>query len=593
MVKKTLFILVACLSIIAVALAACQPAATTPAGGTTVIGTTTPQQTTTATTAPPDITKPIVVTGQPKYGGIITIRWGSDPSDFDQAYKSAWYSYTLDATNDTLSVPDWKKSPLGTNEIPFRMMNDIPSELRTGISTWSTPDPQTIIFKIRPGLHFLNKAPVNGREVTADDVATSVMRLFTEPGAWLYAYSNKPLSVAATDKYTVTFKFATFDPSLLHNRISETGFVVPKELVKTPDGKETGLLRDWHNSNGTGAFILTDYVAGSSISFRKNPDYWETDPLHPGNKIPYVDNLKVLIIPDLNTALSALRAGKLEQMAGVTLQDAASLRKTNPDIKNGTYLSNSVYASWPNDQITPFSDVRVRKALSMAIDRDQLIKDLYGGIGEKLALFVYPSQSKAYTPFDQLPAETKANYTYNVDAAKKLLADAGYSTGFKTQICIDVADPTLQDLSAQLKGYWDKIGVQTTIDAQAFATYNNIRYSKTYNGMILSGWANAAALWNNFDIFRGGHYSNWCNVQDEYWDKQIAVVASTLDENTRYQLVKDLNIYCLNQVWAIITPTMSLNVFWQPWFKGVEGIFYMGIYHYFKPFSYGWIDKSQ
>jgi peptide/nickel transport system substrate-binding protein len=579
----------------ALTLAGCKSVAPVQTTGTTVTGKTTsvPGTTTsTPTTIPPDITKPIAVSGQPKYGGTITIRWGSDPSDFDQGYKSAWYSYTLDATNDTLSVPDWKKGPLGTNEIPFRMMNDIPSDLRTGISTWSLPDPQTIVFKIKPGLHFLNKPPVNGRELVADDVVTSVNRLFSEPGAWLYAYANKPVSVTATDKYTVTFKFASFDPSLLHNRISETGFIVPRELVKGADGKENGLLRDWHNANGTGAFMLKDYVSGSSILLVKNPDYWETDPLHTGNKLPYVDEVKVLIIPDLNTALSALRAGKIDQMSGITLQDALSLKKTSPELKNGTYLSNSVYAAWPNDQIAPFNDIRVRRALSMAIDRDQLIKDLYSGIGEKLALFVYPSQSKAYTPFDQLPAETKANYNYNPDAAKKLLADAGYTTGIKTQICIDVADPTLQDLSAQLKGYWDKIGVQVTIDAQAFATYNNIRYSKTYNGMILSGWANAAALWNNFDIFRGDHYSNWCNVKDSYWDTQIGKVAATLDENTRYQMVKDLNVYCLNQVWAIITPTMALNVFWQPWFKGVEGIFYMGIYHYFKPFSYAWIDKT-
>ena len=58
-------------------------------------------------------------------------------------------------------------------------------------------------------------------------------------------------------------------------------------------------------------------------------------------------------------------------------------------------------------------------------------------------------------------------------------------------------------------------------------------------------------------------------------------------------MVKDLNIYELNHVWAIMTPSFYLNTFWQPWMKGYQGVFYMGIYHYFKPFAYAWNDKSQ
>ena len=578
-------------------LVSCQSAPAT-STGTTVTGTATSTQTQTSTsTLPPNTVAPLPETAAPKYGGSITIPWNTDPLDFDQGYKSAWYSFTLDATNDTIDTPDWAKGPLGTDQIPLLHLDDVSSDLRTdittGIASISQPDPLTIVIKLRQGLHFMNKPPVNGREVTSDDVITSIQRVFNLPGGWLYAYPNKPTSYTATDKYTVTLKFASFDPSLLHNRISETCFVIPKELVVDANGKETQALRDWHNSNGTGPFMLTDYLSGSSISFVKNPNYWQTDPLHPGNQLPYVDSLKVLIIPDLATRLAALRAGKVDTEWGITRQDAASLQNTNPSIKYATYPLGSVMAIWPNTTITPMNSLKVRQALSEAINRDEITKTLYNGQASLLEFWVPSSEAKAYTPFNQLPADTQALYTYNVTNAKKLLSDAGYPNGFTTQIGIDAADPTLNDLAPLIVNYWKAVGVTATIDAQAYPVYNANRYSHQYNGFFIASWANAAALWNNFDIFRTGQYSNWSVVSDPYWDSQSVKIASTLDETTRYQMVKDLNIYELNNVWAIPTPSFYLNIFWQPWMKGYNGVFYMGIYHYFKPFAYAWIDKSQ
>jgi peptide/nickel transport system substrate-binding protein len=94
-----------------------------------------------------------------------------------------------------------------------------------------------------------------------------------------------------------------------------------------------GDMKDWQNAVGTGPFMLTDYVSGSSITFARNPDYWMKDPLHPQNQLPYVDGVKLLIIPDTSTALSALRTGKLDVMEAVVWDDTVSLKKTSPDLQ--------------------------------------------------------------------------------------------------------------------------------------------------------------------------------------------------------------------------------------------------------------------
>jgi len=103
-----------------------------------------------------------------------------------------------------------------------------------------------------------------------------------------------------------------------------------------------GNMADWHNACGTGPFMLTDYVSGASATFVKNPNYWGTDPLHPENKLPYLDGVKVLFIQDNQTRLTAMRIGKIDFLGGfaedgVQLDDALNLMKTNPNLVYKSY----------------------------------------------------------------------------------------------------------------------------------------------------------------------------------------------------------------------------------------------------------------
>ena len=79
--------------------------------------------------------------------------------------------------------------------------------------------------------------------------------------------------------------------------------------------KEHGDVKDWRNLVGTGPFEITDWVEGSSITWTKNPNYWGYDEKYPENRLPYIDGMKMLVIPDVATRVAALRSGRIDVMA--------------------------------------------------------------------------------------------------------------------------------------------------------------------------------------------------------------------------------------------------------------------------------------
>ena len=93
-----------------------------------------------------------------------------------------------------------------------------------------------------------------------------------------------------------------------------------------------GDLNDPKHAIGTGPFICTEFVSGSSLTMSRNPNYWGYDERYPKNQLPYVDKLNFLIIPDLATALAALRTGKVDVMDNVPNTQVQSVAKSNPEI---------------------------------------------------------------------------------------------------------------------------------------------------------------------------------------------------------------------------------------------------------------------
>ena len=513
--------------------------------------------------------------GTPQYGGEMVIRLPRDIVYFDPyngstSITSAWM--------ERLTGDNWTLDPsvFGYN-IDFH-----PSEYLKGLlaESWEFTDPSTYVVHIRKGIKWQDIPPVSGREFTADDVVWDYDRMyglgngFTKPSPFTSSAATFKdlISLTATDKYTAVFKWKVSNPEYITETLQSSSVdncIVPHEAVE-----KWGDLTDWHHQIGTGPFILQDFVSGSSATLAKNPNYWGYDERHPQNRIPYIDTLRVLIIANDATVLAGLRTGKIDAMDGITYQSAQSIQKTNPEILQVLVPSSSSRSIDPRNDVKPFNDLRVRKALQMAIDLPTIAKTIYSGTTESYPCALTSFYEKGWGfPYTAWPQDLKDEYTYNPTAAKKLLADAGYPSGLKTNI---VADNTSDlDLLQTVKSYFSDIGVDMeirTMDSPAWLTFvrvshKNDQLAVSPNGILGVSFEPIRQLMR----YQTGYPVNYNMVSDPIFDAFYpkALAATSVDQVK--QVLKDANEYVARQHFGISLLTPNLFGLYQPWLKGYNG----------------------
>ena len=301
----------------------------------------------------------------PEYGGTLTIARKEEGAGADVAVH--WGAeFLVQDVVEKLVIADWA-TPRDKHDFVFL---NVPTHTRGNLAeSWSQPDPLTYIVKVRQGVHWHDKPPMSGRELTADDIVYNYHRLlglgsgFTEPaeqGTEFKSFGVQFESIEATDKWTVVFKLKELNLAALFQILdSSKTFILPPEVIK-----EHGDVTDWRNLVGTGPFMLTDYVEGSSMTWDKNPDYWGYDEKYPENRLPYIDQLRALIMPEVATYMAALRAGKVDYIGPIavtqlrTPDQVESLQRTNPEIEIWPFALRSDNAFGMNVQVAPFDDIR-------------------------------------------------------------------------------------------------------------------------------------------------------------------------------------------------------------------------------------------
>ncbi len=505
---------------------------------------------------------------------------------YDSVKGQPGWAQTEMITNDGLVTGDWSKGPEGTGEAAWKYNMFPARNLLAGClaESWELkPDANTVVFHIRKGVHFaLNPKSeasrlVNGRELTADDVAFSIIRMWKTPGSSHYNEYPRDThieSVTATDKYTVVIKTLPGKLGPVWEYAADRLKVWPREVVE-----KYGDLTKWENSVGTGPFILVDNVPMSVATLVRNPNYRMKKPLHPEDQLPYLDGVRIVIIQDLSTQLAALRTGKVDQTAAVeTLirwEDVKGLIKTNPEIKYSWEVNLSPWCiNWRLDlPDKPWNDKRVRYALSMAVNREAIRDQFYAG-GAEIYLWPIPpipEFKSMFTPLEQLPQSVQDQFTYNPDKAKQLLAEAGYPKGFKTEV---VVDQSRVDLLTIIKEDWAKIGVDMAIDLRDNVIFTNLITAGTFKEMC--------AYYSPVEPFRfmntkPGASSNRSKVNDPVITKAIeAIDAAYWDEAKRAQLMKEMGAYILEQAYLLQLPTPYVYTVWQPWVREYSGESYIG-----------------
>ena len=515
----------------------------------------------------------------------------------------------VDLAHDRLWDGDWAKGPAGgygTKEADWTASTNIRA-LKRGYAaesiTWAVDasgKTATAVIKVRQGLHFaVTKTDagklVAGRELTADDVVFNINARMNDSRAMTYQFSPflHDLHPIKTGPWEVSLTLPIADCLNGFLRLFDGSLMFAPEVLN----KYGNDMTYWQNVVGTGAFIVTDFVAGSVVVLDRNPNYWQTDPVGPGkgNQLPYLDRLKYFIIPDVSTRESALRTAKIDQMGGFLPDDAAQMASQRPELiqASGAWWGEGVL--FLRTDKVPFNDKNVRRALMLATDFNTLNKTLYSGQAQILSWPYW--KAKEYAPLylglddPAMPDSVKELYVYNLDKAKQLLKDAGYPNGFPVEIVLQNL-VTAVDYCSAVKEMWAKANVQVSLSPKELLALWNIQDRFAYESTTF-GAAPPNGSWPQASTLVGKTRNNCSMINDQKVTDAVAHWNTTAitDVPAAMAETKDLMKYVLDQAWVIPAPRYPQYTFWWPWLKNYSGELTMGWIAAWWPRNI-WVDQT-
>ena len=374
-------------------------------------------------------------------------------------------------------------------------------------------------------------------------------------------------------------------------------FILPPEVIE-----QYGDYTDWKNVVGTGPFELTDYVEDVSITWTKNPAYWGYDEKYPENRLPYIDEIRALLMAEKATRIAAMRTGKVDiiHAAGAatigTVDVARSLQRTNPEIEVHSFYNRAFAVFGLNIRNAPFDDTRVRHALQMALDLETINDTYYSGFARW-----EPMGGIAVKPWvttiEEYPEEIKQYWRYDPEGAEKLLDEAGYPRGadgvrFKAEYQHrDVIDLGYAEIAV---GYFAAIGVDVEINILDTATWWSNRGEQNYE--MTTG---DMAFPMDPAIYVGYYRSDTLPLREylggietpEMTKYYEAFLAATTDEE-QLRAFKGFDMETIkqhNQIWGPVAPSFQAN---QPWVIGFNGEERIGGMHYRSILARLWIDSE-
>ncbi len=544
---------------------------------------------------------------KPQYGGSLNLLQGGEPR-FDLIN---WFSTAPQhAICESVWEGDWTKGPAGgygENLVDWGDHTNVPTLFIGRIATdwtWNVDEATNTVvtvIHVRDNVYYGQPdTPAGriaaGRKMTTEDVAWAIEQMLRNPESQNYQgfpeTREVPVEITGPDEITITHPFKLHLDSIM--RLFAYSLVFPPELW---DAYGYDSCTDVMNSVGTGPFMIRDYVPSNLISLKRNPNYWKTNPIGPGqgDQLPYVDSLKYIIIPDLSTQLAALRTGKLDSVGYIAWEDAETMEKTTPSLSKKRTASGQIPSTFFRMDQPPFNDLKVRKAMLYGIDLNAINDSLYKGLGDLISFpyFYHPAYARLYLGLDDpaMPADVKDMYTYNPDKAKALLAEAGYPDGIKTEITLVQA---WADYYSIAKEYWSKIGVDVELKIVAdFGQLISTNASLGFNGMIAQ-FISPVSTYPEQAQYTGASWLNPSRVNDPYVNQMAADVRAkgVTDFNASMDLMKELTKYILAQVYAVPAPRYPSYSLWWPWLKNYNGERLVGYMVADNWNKYVWIDQD-
>jgi peptide/nickel transport system substrate-binding protein len=468
----------------------------------------------------------------PRRGGVLLAVIGADPPSLDPHQESTFANIQLVAPlYSTLLQIDPYSYP--------KIVGDAATEWKI------SPDGLTYTFKIRQGVRFHDGSPL-----TAADVKATYDKIVSPPTGVLSIRKNaytELASIEAPDPSTVVFRLKFPSASLLNNLASPWNVIYPKTyLDKDPNYFKTNVM-------GSGPFKFKAYTRGATFEGVRNPDYFVKDR-------PYLEGYKFFISPETSVRAAAIRSGRAYiEFRDLPNAEAEAIKKQLGDkIVIQTTPMTGQFGIAINNAAKPFNDVRVRKAVTLGLDRYTAGKVLYGITGLKLVGGLMRPGSEWAMP----EAELQKLPGFWTDAeksraeAKRLLAEAGYPNGLKVTLKNRNVKLPYQDFAVFAIQEWRRIGIEAENRPLETASWFNDGQNTGNFELIV---APTVEFMDDPDQFLGryvtGSTQNWGRYSDPRLDDLFSRQARTLEPAERQKLVNEIqkvvleNAYYMPGLW--------------------------------------------
>jgi peptide/nickel transport system substrate-binding protein len=469
-----------------------------------------------------DARRPQQDAGPPQPGGVFRYALPSDARSLDPHGQSSFNTHI--AIGSTYSkLVDFRTGP----DVPYGA-----PELEGDLAErWETsPDGRTWTFHLRHGVRFHDVAPVSGREFTSEDVLCTVGRIRELPGHQVSQLAMVQ-DVTAPDPYTVVFRltepYAEFDTNLAGHFM----WMLPCEGTRGEFDLATTAI-------GTGPYLLERWERDRERVLTAHPDYYVEGQ-------PYIERIEISIVPDQAAAIAAFRTGQTDFLSALTLDKNQADRILSEDPEAVLFREQGLTQTrlYMNQERAPFDDVRVRRAVALAIDRQAMVDSIRAGGS--------PTGPVSPTLFGGLPAEEVARLQpHDPEQARRLLAEAGFPQGFATRMIITdgygenvvrEAQWVQQDLA--------EIGVRVELVVQDYATY----FTESFAGKNYDMGYGLQTPMLSADEYLTGEWTsdgprNWYGIADPQLDRMISEQRGELDRAAREQQLHEIQRYIIENV---------------------------------------------